>query len=204
MRALGRFSALMVLLVAMARSDLAYADTSNPCLGAGFEKSVSSSDAPKIKMSKDAAAYVVRHVNNACRSLGEAARQGGPLEQVSPALAPLMVDLHTRWRQQRTEMIRLVGLVQGALCAFGRSETQFRTKAGGGSGIRTHVTVSRKHAFQACAFSHSATPPDPPVFAPPCAAAPGRYGKRAGTIATVRRDTTCAAPPVLPVKPPQQ
>src|SRR5262245_20780787 len=30
----------------------------------------------------------------------------------------------------------------------------------GGSGIRTHVTVSRKHAFQACAFSHSATPPD--------------------------------------------
>jgi hypothetical protein len=31
---------------------------------------------------------------------------------------------------------------------------------GGGSGIRTHVTVSRKHAFQACAFSHSATPPD--------------------------------------------
>jgi hypothetical protein len=31
--------------------------------------------------------------------------------------------------------------------------------AGGGSGIRTHVTVSRKHAFQACAFSHSATPP---------------------------------------------
>src|SRR6266403_1874403 len=30
---------------------------------------------------------------------------------------------------------------------------------GGGGGIRTHVTVSRKHAFQACAFSHSATPP---------------------------------------------
>src|SRR5262245_43809577 len=33
-------------------------------------------------------------------------------------------------------------------------------ECGGGSGIRTHVTVSRKHAFQACAFSHSATPPD--------------------------------------------
>ena len=32
-------------------------------------------------------------------------------------------------------------------------------EGGGGSGIRTHVTVSRKHAFQACAFSHSATPP---------------------------------------------
>src|SRR5436190_4541668 len=32
-------------------------------------------------------------------------------------------------------------------------------KPGGGSGIRTHDTVSRIHAFQACAFSHSAIPP---------------------------------------------
>lgn len=32
---------------------------------------------------------------------------------------------------------------------------------GGGRGIRTLVTVSRKHAFQACALSHSATPPVP-------------------------------------------
>jgi hypothetical protein len=31
--------------------------------------------------------------------------------------------------------------------------------SGGGSGIRTHDTVSRIHAFQASAFSHSATPP---------------------------------------------
>ena len=31
--------------------------------------------------------------------------------------------------------------------------------AGGGSGIRTHDTVARIHAFQACAFSHSAIPP---------------------------------------------
>jgi hypothetical protein len=30
---------------------------------------------------------------------------------------------------------------------------------GGGSGIRTHDTVSRIHAFQASAFSHSAIPP---------------------------------------------
>ena len=29
----------------------------------------------------------------------------------------------------------------------------------GGSGIRTHDTVARIHAFQACAFSHSAIPP---------------------------------------------
>ena len=31
--------------------------------------------------------------------------------------------------------------------------------AGGESGIRTHVRVSPKHAFQACAFSHSAISP---------------------------------------------
>ncbi len=31
--------------------------------------------------------------------------------------------------------------------------------AGGESGIRTHDTVSRIHAFQACAFDHSAISP---------------------------------------------
>ena len=31
---------------------------------------------------------------------------------------------------------------------------------GGEGGIRTHDTVSRIHAFQACALSHSATSPD--------------------------------------------
>src|SRR5215813_2012126 len=33
-------------------------------------------------------------------------------------------------------------------------------KTGGESGIRTHVRVSPKHAFQACAFSHSAISPE--------------------------------------------
>jgi hypothetical protein len=33
-------------------------------------------------------------------------------------------------------------------------------QAGGESGIRTHGTVSRTHAFQACALSHSAISPD--------------------------------------------
>jgi hypothetical protein len=32
-------------------------------------------------------------------------------------------------------------------------------QAGGEGGIRTHVAVSRKHAFQACSFSHSDTSP---------------------------------------------
>jgi hypothetical protein len=34
-----------------------------------------------------------------------------------------------------------------------------KRKSGGESGIRTHVRVSPKHAFQACAFSHSAISP---------------------------------------------
>ena len=40
----------------------------------------------------------------------------------------------------------------------GRISLQLRL-AGGESGIRTHVTLSSKHAFQACAFSHSAISP---------------------------------------------
>ena len=35
------------------------------------------------------------------------------------------------------------------------------TKYGGERGIRTLDTVSRIHAFQACAFNHSATSPQP-------------------------------------------
>src|SRR5215475_2627147 len=44
---------------------------------------------------------------------------------------------------------------------------------GGGSGIRTHDTVSRIHAFQACAFSHSAIPPRSTRFK-----ADGHYSER--------------------------
>ena len=32
-------------------------------------------------------------------------------------------------------------------------------KSGGEGGIRTHVTIAREHAFQACSFSHSDTSP---------------------------------------------
>ena len=39
-----------------------------------------------------------------------------------------------------------------------RNSLHFRL-TGGESGIRTHDTVSRIHAFQACAFSHSAISP---------------------------------------------
>src|ERR1043165_3923912 len=42
---------------------------------------------------------------------------------------------------------------------FLRRLLEQKHKAGGESGIRTHVTLSSKHAFQACAFSHSAISP---------------------------------------------
>ncbi len=65
--------------------------------------------------------------------------------------------------------------------------------SGGGGGIRTLVTGKGKHAFQACALDHSATPPDvksqhggkhagvQPEF---CGSAPATRGKgdRAGVL----------------------
>jgi hypothetical protein len=48
-----------------------------------------------------------------------------------------------------------------------RAGAQMRDLVGGASGIRTHVTVSRKHAFQACAFNHSATAPHASGGGPP-------------------------------------
>ena len=41
----------------------------------------------------------------------------------------------------------------------GRTQNTGKCTSGGGSGIRTRDTVSRIHTFQACAFNHSATPP---------------------------------------------
>lgn len=43
-------------------------------------------------------------------------------------------------------------------------ERTFETEGGGESGIRTHGTVSRTHAFQACALSHSAISPERPLL----------------------------------------
>jgi hypothetical protein len=40
-----------------------------------------------------------------------------------------------------------------------RSLEATQVSSGGESGIRTHVRVSPKHAFQACAFNHSAISP---------------------------------------------
>src|SRR6185437_9423062 len=48
---------------------------------------------------------------------------------------------------------------RGIGSATGPWRNRLGLRAGGGRGIRTLDTVSRIHAFQACAFSHSATPP---------------------------------------------
>src|SRR5215467_9634375 len=73
-----------------------------------------------------------------------------------------LAEKATRRLEQPVDAAKTVAgeaLGAAAIAATGVRE-QLRTDVGGGSGIRTHVTVSRKHAFQACAFSHSATPPD--------------------------------------------
>jgi hypothetical protein len=51
-----------------------------------------------------------------------------------------------------------LGIVEGA-GGLGVPFEHLRKYCGGESGIRTHVRVSPKHAFQACAFNHSAISP---------------------------------------------
>ena len=70
----------------------------------------------------------------------------------------------TKHTLKRREWLQMPAEGSGILMHEVHKESEFLFQrvfgeAGGGSGIRTHVTVSRKHAFQACAFSHSATPP---------------------------------------------
>ena len=48
--------------------------------------------------------------------------------------------------------------LRGYSASFG-TETDIAGNSGGEGGIRTHETVTRLHAFQACAFDHSATSP---------------------------------------------
>jgi hypothetical protein len=51
-------------------------------------------------------------------------------------------------------------LILGLITNILAQRTDGFGEAGGESGIRTHGTVSRTHAFQACALSHSAISPD--------------------------------------------
>src|SRR3954465_8706041 len=59
-------------------------------------------------------------------------------------------------------------LMWGGMWGFRSADRKFtivhkylQDARGGESGIRTHGTVSRTHAFQACALSHSAISPEP-------------------------------------------
>ena len=68
-------------------------------------------------------------------------------------------------RSHRSTMNRTNAVTDGKLARIWhvqKSEITFNInnlRDGGGRGIRTLDTVTRIHAFQACAFSHSATPP---------------------------------------------
>jgi hypothetical protein len=64
--------------------------------------------------------------------------------------------LPIRGPELESEMAANIGLIGPNLV----ERTAGCGQAGGESGIRTHGTVSRTHAFQACALSHSAISPD--------------------------------------------
>ena len=51
----------------------------------------------------------------------------------------------------------------GFLAAWTATENVTRGRIGGESGIRTHGTLARTHAFQACALSRSAISPVGPT-----------------------------------------
>ena len=64
-----------------------------------------------------------------------------------------LINLHNTWKTS--------GFFQDLRTA---EDFFWHLKAGGAGGIRTHVRLSPKHAFQACAFNHSATAPSPQVL----------------------------------------
>jgi hypothetical protein len=59
-------------------------------------------------------------------------------------------------RSSNEKSLLLQGLIAREFIQRIRGPGQY----GGESGIRTHGTVSRTHAFQACALSHSAISPE--------------------------------------------
>src|SRR5215470_4693899 len=79
--------------------------------------------------------------------------QNAPLHNAPPPHA-------RRLRPRRATMSSVTSFNYERIAADGvHGRVRFLAWDGGGSGIRTHDTVSRIHAFQACALSHSAIPP---------------------------------------------
>jgi hypothetical protein len=81
---------------------------------------------------------------------GDEVRRKRALRRVIGAFCRLGVQ-SPNWK-----WLQLLGLIANK---FAR-RTNGLGQGGGESGIRTHGTVSRTHAFQACALSHSAISPD--------------------------------------------
>jgi hypothetical protein len=84
------------LLIAVLLRDHARADYIDRCAYGVPEVAVPASNSRHLKISRDAAAYVVRHAENACRLVAEAARHGAPLEQIAPSLTPALAELRAR------------------------------------------------------------------------------------------------------------
>src|SRR5215472_5774043 len=69
------------------------------------------------------------------------------LREYLPELVSTLIDLYGTFTEDQWKIIKMIGELNGLW------------ESGGGGGIRTRDTVSRMHAFQACALNHSATPP---------------------------------------------
>jgi hypothetical protein len=72
---------------------------------------------------------------------------------------------------------------------------------GGEGGIRTHETLASPHAFQACAFSHSATSPSTPTITGTSSSASEQFNLSAVLPQfrrVSRRATACGAPDYWP------
>ncbi len=79
---------------------------------------------------------------------------------------PVAVPARFQSRHTAPEATHPMNVVATLGLSFNNNKKQLLSDfAGGESGIRTHGTVSRTHAFQACALSHSAISPDDPLLA---------------------------------------
>src|SRR5215467_14696641 len=83
-----------------------------------------------------------------------------PLAKLIPAVfAARGVSNEDRNQWWRIHGATLAQILHNFCDACHKPSMNIEENYGGESGIRTHVTLSSKHAFQACAFSHSAISP---------------------------------------------
>ena|SRR6185437_4487805 len=92
------------------------------------------------------------------RSWGVLLRSGSLAAEQAATLPP-EANQQTRPPSESRTRHRSDAKFFSELTVRGNSSLVGPRDSGGESGIRTHVRVSPKHAFQACAFSHSAISP---------------------------------------------